>query len=144
MDQNIFDEFRAAIKVPIKFIHVYRNPYDNIATMTLRKGKERNKASKFGYKVDLYKKVYCNPREIFQWIFQGGGLFSKKGYFKIGKFQGMEEGCYQRSFLAVILDVLSALFLRLFDIRTELLLSYKNTAFQLVISFHKSEALSCH
>eukprot|EP00794_Sanderia_malayensis_P009777 gene9777-10776_t len=44
--ENIINELRTVVKVPIKFIHVYRNPYDNIATMTLRQSGQRLAASR--------------------------------------------------------------------------------------------------
>lgn len=33
---NILGEIRDVLQVPIKFIHVIRNPFDNIATILLR------------------------------------------------------------------------------------------------------------
>ena len=33
---SILEEIRNVVKVPMKFIHVTRNPFDNIATMLLR------------------------------------------------------------------------------------------------------------
>ena len=33
---NILEEIRYVVQVPIKFIHVTRNPFDNIATILLR------------------------------------------------------------------------------------------------------------
>lgn len=50
------EEFARVLKVPIKFIHVYRNPFDSIATMTLREANQRFNAEKSGYKVI---KLYC-------------------------------------------------------------------------------------
>lgn len=33
---RIFEEIKQVVQVPIKFIHVTRNPFDNISTMLLR------------------------------------------------------------------------------------------------------------
>ena len=39
---NILEEIGQVVQVPIKFIHVTRNPFDNIATMFLRAMSERD------------------------------------------------------------------------------------------------------
>jgi len=39
---NILEEIGQVVQVPIKFIHVTRNPFDNIATMFLRAMSQRN------------------------------------------------------------------------------------------------------
>ena len=39
---SLLDEIREVIQVPIKLIHVIRNPFDNIATMMLRAVKSRD------------------------------------------------------------------------------------------------------
>ena len=39
-------QIEKALKIPIKYIHVIRNPYDNIATMLLRKLNKRPEAEK--------------------------------------------------------------------------------------------------
>ena len=36
------------VQVPMKFIHVHRNPFDNIATMMLKKSSSRNAARDAG------------------------------------------------------------------------------------------------
>ena len=51
--QVLYEELRLAVKVPIKFIHIYRNPYDNIATMVLRYSNQRQLAASSKYKVHL-------------------------------------------------------------------------------------------
>ena len=33
---NVLEEIHQVVQVPMKFIHVHRNPFDNIATMMLR------------------------------------------------------------------------------------------------------------
>ena len=48
-----FEELKKIVNVPIKFIHVYRNPYDNVATMVLRSNDQRYQASQSEYKVFL-------------------------------------------------------------------------------------------
>lgn len=42
------------VQVPMKFIHVVRNPFDNISTMTLRKANQRGAARKEGFKVSCF------------------------------------------------------------------------------------------
>ncbi|MDY7020341.1 MAG: sulfotransferase [Cyanobacteriota bacterium] len=39
-DPKLLQKLREVVKVPVKFIHVVRNPFDNIATMALRKAKQ--------------------------------------------------------------------------------------------------------
>ena len=50
-------EFRKAIQVPIKFIHVTRDPFDNIATLLLRYKKSREAVRAEGAKVRRVVKV---------------------------------------------------------------------------------------
>ena len=50
-------EFRKAIQVPIKFIHVTRDPFDNIATLLLRYKKSREAVRAEGAKVRRVIKV---------------------------------------------------------------------------------------
>ena len=54
------DEISRLVQVPMKFIHVTRNPFDNIATMTLLKSCSRNAAKEFeaGEKVWF---LFCVP-----------------------------------------------------------------------------------
>ena len=39
---NVLEEISQVVDAPIKFIHVIRNPFDNIATMVLRATKSRD------------------------------------------------------------------------------------------------------
>ena len=48
---QIFDEIEQAVQVPIKFIHVTRNPFDNIATMMLRATNSRDAVREEGVEV---------------------------------------------------------------------------------------------
>ena len=48
---TVLDEIREAIQVPIKLIHVIRNPFDNIATMMLHAVESRNAVRERGLKV---------------------------------------------------------------------------------------------
>ena len=43
---NAVIQIEKALKIPIKYIHVIRNPYDNIATMLLRNLNKRPEAEK--------------------------------------------------------------------------------------------------
>ena len=44
-------EIAEVVKLPMKFIHVTRNPFDNIATMTLRLASQRDNVREEGIKV---------------------------------------------------------------------------------------------
>ena len=48
---SILEEINQVVQVPIKFIHVHRNPFDNIATMMLRPTGSRHAVGKEGVKV---------------------------------------------------------------------------------------------
>lgn len=48
---SILDEINQVVQVPMKFIHVTRNPFDNIATMMLRSMGKRNAVREEGAKV---------------------------------------------------------------------------------------------
>ena len=41
---RILEEMQGALNIPLKFIHVIRNPFDNIATKVLRQLKARHSA----------------------------------------------------------------------------------------------------
>ena len=45
---SILEDINQVVQVPIKFIHVHRNPFDNIATMMLRATGSRNAVRKEG------------------------------------------------------------------------------------------------
>jgi len=66
---SILDEIREVIQVPIKLIHVIRNPFDNIATMMLHAVESGDAVRGGGLKVRarrrfLYKKVGDAPRKF--------------------------------------------------------------------------------
>lgn len=48
---SVLDKIREVIQVPIKLIHVIRNPFDNIATMMLHAVKSRDAVRGGGLKV---------------------------------------------------------------------------------------------
>ena len=54
---NVLEEISQVVDVPIKFIHVIRNPFDNIATMMLRWTKSRDIVREEGVKVRKVVKV---------------------------------------------------------------------------------------
>ena len=61
------EEIRQLVEMPMKFIHVTRNPFDNIATMTLLKACSRNAAKEFdaGEKVSfLFSVPYKRTRNV--------------------------------------------------------------------------------
>ena len=47
------EEIAKKVGVPMKFIHIVRNPFDNIATMVLRGAGERDNVREEGTKVSL-------------------------------------------------------------------------------------------
>lgn len=49
---SVLDEIREVIQVPIKLIHVIRNPFDNIATMMLHAVESRHAVRGGGLKID--------------------------------------------------------------------------------------------
>lgn len=54
---ELLKKLQDVVKVPVKFIHVVRNPFDNIATMALRKAKRDNESLNVQETVDLYFRV---------------------------------------------------------------------------------------
>jgi len=48
---SILEDINQVVQVPIKFIHVHRNPFDNIATMMLRVSDSRDAIREEGVKV---------------------------------------------------------------------------------------------
>ena len=54
-NENILEQLSEVVKVPIKFIHVTRNPFDNIATIMLRATHLRDKVRREG--ADEVRKV---------------------------------------------------------------------------------------
>ena len=50
---QVLEEMQGALRVPLKFIHVIRNPFDNIATKLLRRLDSRELAYNEGFKVSL-------------------------------------------------------------------------------------------
>ena len=57
-EYQILDEIQSALKIPLKFIHVIRNPFDNIATIVLRKLDARTSARDGNLKVSLLTLVF--------------------------------------------------------------------------------------
>ena len=53
---NVLEEINRVVQVPMKFIHVHRNPFDNIATMMLRATGARDAVRKEGVKV---RRLWC-------------------------------------------------------------------------------------
>ena len=45
------EAIKQLVQVPVKFVHVVRNPFDNISTMTLRKSNKRTAARQEGFQV---------------------------------------------------------------------------------------------
>ena len=59
------EAIRQLVQVPMKFIHVIRNPFDNISTMTLRKANKRRAARKEGFKVSCFFQFPLLKEEFF-------------------------------------------------------------------------------
>ena len=55
-DLSILEEISEVVQVPMKFIHVHRNPFDNIATLMLRATESRNAVREEGVTV---RRIYC-------------------------------------------------------------------------------------
>ena len=56
-DLSILEEINQVVQVPMKFIHVHRNPFDNIATKMLRATESRDAVREEGLRV---KKFFFN------------------------------------------------------------------------------------
>ena len=50
-DLSILEEINQVVQVPMKFIHVHRNPFDNIATKVLRATESRDAVREEGVRV---------------------------------------------------------------------------------------------
>ena len=50
---QVLDEIQKLIKIPLKFIHVIRNPFDNIATKVLQNLDARDNARDQNFKVSF-------------------------------------------------------------------------------------------
>ena len=50
---SILEEVNQVVQVPMKFIHITRNPFDNIATMMLRRVRARDDVREAGVKVSF-------------------------------------------------------------------------------------------
>ena len=55
-DLSILEEISQVVQVPMKFIHVHRNPFDNIATMMLRAVRSRDAVREEGIRV---RRILC-------------------------------------------------------------------------------------
>ena len=50
-DLSILEEISQVVQVPMKFIHIHRNPFDNIATIMLRATESRDAVREEGVRV---------------------------------------------------------------------------------------------
>lgn len=50
---HVLEEIQRTLKIPLKFIHVIRNPFDNIATKVLRQLHTRDNARRGNFKVSF-------------------------------------------------------------------------------------------
>ena len=57
---SILEEINQVVRVPMKFIHVTRNPFDNIATMMLRAVGKRNAVREAGAEVSSCSIIKLN------------------------------------------------------------------------------------
>lgn len=51
---ELLEQIKKTVKIPIKVIHIMRNPYDNIATMYQKKDRRRTNALDFRQTIDYY------------------------------------------------------------------------------------------
>ena len=51
---QLLKQINATVKVPIKFVHVYRNPYDNITTMFKKKDRKKTELLDFEGTINYY------------------------------------------------------------------------------------------
>ena len=72
---QLLPQIRNTLQLPIKFVHVYRNPYDNITTMFKKKDRKRTKLLNFEETIDYYfelcetineLKKNIEPQDIFE------------------------------------------------------------------------------
>ncbi|XP_078342383.1 uncharacterized protein LOC144628193 [Oculina patagonica] len=63
---RFFEEIIQAVQVPIKLIHVTRNPFDNISTMMLRATHSRDAVREEGVKMDNKTELDASIKEYFQ------------------------------------------------------------------------------
>ena len=113
------EEIAEVVKLPMKFIHVTRNPFDNIATMTLRLASQRNNVREEGIKVIFapYKGiqdslVFWIPRRRYPdsrywipvfisgtWILDSNRLWDSGFLELFSRFQSPRFGFHKQSFL---------------------------------------------
>ncbi|MGK7947667.1 MAG: sulfotransferase [Xenococcaceae cyanobacterium] len=72
---QLLQQIRQTLQLPIKFVHVYRNPYDNITTMFKKKDRKSTKLLDFEGTIDYYfelcetintLKKNIDPQDIFE------------------------------------------------------------------------------
>ncbi|XP_078343090.1 uncharacterized protein LOC144628860 [Oculina patagonica] len=63
---RILEEIEQVVQVPIKFIHVTRNPFDNLATMMLRTTGSRDAVREEGVKIDNKEKLDAAIKNYFK------------------------------------------------------------------------------
>ena len=61
---SILEEVNQVVQVPMKFIHITRNPFDNIATMMLRGLRARDDVREAGVKVSFVNYLFIRPAVI--------------------------------------------------------------------------------
>ncbi|KAL9971610.1 hypothetical protein ACROYT_G017796 [Oculina patagonica] len=62
---NVLEEIHQVVQVPMKFIHVTRNPFDNISTMMLRDTHSRDKAREEGVRINKTKALDYEIKRYF-------------------------------------------------------------------------------
>lgn len=74
-NSQLLQQIRQTLQLPIKFVHVYRNPYDNITTMFKKKDRKSTKLLDFEGTIDYYfelcetinkLKKNIEPQDIFE------------------------------------------------------------------------------
>ena len=60
---QLLEQIRKTVRLPIKFVHVYRNPYDNITTMFKKKDRKKTKLLDFEGTINYYFEL-CETIDI--------------------------------------------------------------------------------
>lgn len=61
---KLLQKLQERVKVPVRFIHVVRNPFDNIATLALRKAKKQGRSVDIQAAIDDYFEVCASVMQV--------------------------------------------------------------------------------
>lgn len=94
---DILKEIRQTLQVPLRFIHIVRNPFDNIATMTLRETGTREAVIEEGTQVRNVVDILTLNLVTFIWRHSFGDTLKLTGFQILTK--GMALKTFFFSFL---------------------------------------------